>query len=104
MRLSLAATLALTLFLISITWAAREVPPSGSNLGSVTGGNFRKAYLILDQKCTSCHGVKVIEEALTAGKDMLQIQHRMERRGVVLNASEKSVLGIFWGSTPFKGK
>ena len=104
MRPSLAVTMALTLFIIPITWAAREVPPSGSNLGSVTGGNFRKAHLILDKKCTECHGTKVIEEALFAGKDMLQIQHRMERRGVVLNTSEKSVLGIFWGSTPFKEK
>lgn len=102
MKESLALALALTLFPIPILFAAWEVPPTGSNLASVAGGDFQKAHLILDKKCTFCHSAKRIEDALASGKDMLKIQHRMEQKGVALNANEKGVLGIFWDRTPLK--
>ena len=101
MKKRLILSLALILFPTFIL-AAQEIPPSGGNLGSVTGGNFNKAHLIIDKKCTSCHSAKVIEDALAAGKDMLQIQHRMEQRGARLNVGEKAVLGVFWEQTPLK--
>lgn len=102
LTLALAMTLALTLFSISTLRAAQEVPVSGTNLGSVTGGDFSTAHLIIDKKCTSCHTAKRIEEALAAGKNMMEIQHRMELKGVGLTPGETSVLGIFWKNTPLK--
>lgn len=98
----LVLTMALTLFYSTTLRAAQEVPDSGSNLGSVTGGEFKKAHLVLEKKCTSCHTDKRIEEALAAGKNMQEIQHRMELKGAKLNATERSVLGIFWKKTPLK--
>ena len=40
---------------------------------------------------------------MAAGKDMLQIQKQMEKKGVKLDSNEHEVLGIFWKQTPLKG-
>ncbi len=96
--------LALTLALCPLLIAAMEVPPTGRHLGSVTGGDFNEAHLVIDKRCTSCHSAKVIDEAIASGKDMLKIQHRMEQRGARLTVTEKSVLGVFWQGTPLKKK
>jgi uncharacterized membrane protein len=102
MKKALALTLLLTLFGLTTIKAAQEAPSSGRNLGSVTGGDFKKAHLVIDKKCTACHSAKRIEDALVAGKDMAKIQHQMEIKGVKLTADEHEVLGIFWKKTPLK--
>ena len=102
MRQSLILTLALALFCSTTLLAAQEAPTSGSNLGSVTGGDFGKAHFVIDNKCISCHTAQRIEEALAAGKSMQEIQQRMEQKGVKLSPNERSVLGIFWNETPLK--
>ena len=99
---TLTLTLALALFSSTTLQAADEAPPSGSHLGSITGGDFDKAHLIIDNKCISCHSATRIEEALAAGKSMQEIQRRMEQKGVMLSTNERSVLGIFWKETPLK--
>lgn len=93
---------ALTLFSVATIHAAQEVPPSGRDLGSVTGGEFKQAHLVIQKKCIVCHSEKVIEQAVAAGKDMQMIQERMERKGVKLSADERTVLGVFWHGTPLK--
>lgn len=98
--------LALALILTSVTslQAAQEIPPSGNKLGSVTGGVFKEAHLVIDNKCVSCHTSQRIEQALAAGKNMQEIQHRMEQKGVKLTANEQTVLGIFWKDSPLRKK
>lgn len=98
--------IALALIMISVTslQAAQDVPPSGSKLGSVTGGVFKEAHLVIDNKCVSCHTSQRIEQALAAGKNMQEIQHRMEQKGVKLTADEQTVLGIFWKDSPLRKK
>lgn len=95
-------TLALILASATLLQAAQEVPPSGTKLGSVTGGIFKEAHLVIDNKCVSCHSAQRIEQALAAGKDMRSIQHRMEQKGVKLTADEQTVLGIFWKDSPLR--
>ncbi len=98
--------IALALIMISVTslQAAQEAPPSGSKLGSVTGGVFKEAHLVIDNKCVSCHTSQRIEQALSAGENMQEIQHRMEQKGVKLTADEQTVLGIFWKDSPLRKK
>lgn len=96
------ALLALTLVSFTTPLGAQDVPPAGSRLGSVTGGDFQEAHLLIENKCTPCHSTGRIEEALSAGKEMQSIQHRMEQKGVSLKADEQMVLGIFWKQTPLK--
>ncbi|HBG06256.1 MAG: cytochrome C [Geobacteraceae bacterium GWC2_58_44] len=102
MRRTLIVTLALTLFSISTLRAAQQFPSSGSNLGSVTGGDFKRARLLIEKKCTACHTDQRIREALAAGRDMQTIQRQMEKKGVTLSADERTVLGVFWKQTPLK--
>lgn len=86
------------------SYAAQEIPSSGTNLGSVTGGVFEEAHIVIDNKCITCHSGQRIEEAISAGKDMQAIQKRMEQKGAKLSADEQSVLRIFWKETPLKPK
>jgi len=105
MRRSLILTLALTLLSVTSLRAAQEIPPAmGSNLASVTGGDFKNTHVLIEKKCTSCHTDQRIREALATGKDMQAIQLRMEQKGLSLTGEEKSVLGIFWQETPLKRK
>jgi hypothetical protein len=56
----------------------------------------KSAHGIIEKKCTSCHGEKVIDAALSSNKDMERIQKEMEKKGAKLNANESEVLGIYW--------
>ncbi|WP_224985103.1 cytochrome C [Geomonas agri] len=108
MKHRILVALMLTALSITSLYAAQEgpksAPTSGKNLGSVTGGVFKEAHLVIDKKCVSCHTAERIENAIAAGKDMQRIQHRMELKGVKLTANEQSVLGIFYKESPLKPK
>lgn len=89
----------------STAWAVELAPLSGSNLGKVTGGDFKKkAHSIIQKKCTTCHSEQVVKDAIAAGKDMQKIQKEMEKRGAVLSANDREVLGIYWNQSPLKEK
>jgi len=105
MRQKAVLTVALTLFSITTAWAVWETPkPSlfGSNLGAVTGGDFKKAHEVIDKKCVTCHTSERIDAALASGKDMQKIQLEMEKKGANLDSKEHEVLGIFWKQSPLK--
>lgn len=98
---------AMTVMAGSSLWAAQERPVSGSNLGSVDGGDFKMAHQIIGKKCVFCHKDNRIDAALAAHKDMNAIQRsmeqKMEQRGMRLTSREREVLGIYWKS-PLKEK
>jgi uncharacterized membrane protein len=101
------AVLAISIFCSSLTaaWAVWEAPPAGvtgTNLGAVTGGDFKKAREVINKKCVSCHSAERIDAAFLSGKNMLQIQQTMEKKGAKLDSKEHEVLGIFWKQTPLK--
>jgi len=74
-----------------------QEPHSGSNLGSVKGGDFNNtAQDVIAKRCTRCHSSAKIDAALKAGKDLGAIQKEMERKGAQLNSNEREVLGIYW--------
>lgn len=104
MQVKLKATISLTLLAATSLHAAQLPPPGGAKLGSVTGGVFKEAHLVIDNKCLKCHTSQRIEAALSAGKNMQMIQRRMEQKGVNLSADEQKVLGIFWKESPLKQK
>jgi uncharacterized membrane protein len=97
-----ALSLAIPLILTAPLWAAQDAPPSGSNLGNVVGGDYKKAHAIIQAKCTLCHTDKRIDAAMSANKDMARIVREMEKRGATLNANEREVLGIYWKQNPLK--
>ncbi|MDR3579865.1 MAG: cytochrome C [Oryzomonas sp.] len=102
MKLSQALSFAITIMFAAPLLAVQDVPPSGSNLGNVVGGDFKKAHAIIQAKCTLCHTDMRIDAALSANKDMAKIMLEMEKRGASLNANERDVLGIYWKLNPLK--
>lgn len=86
----------------SALWAFEDTRASGSNLGAVTGGSFKSAHQVIERRCTSCHTIKRIEDAIAAKKDMAAIEKRMMMKGAKLNQKEREVLGIYWKRDPLK--
>lgn len=93
-------TMNITAALFVVTLCATPLfalgPGSGANLGSVRGGDFRAAHAVIKKRCTGCHSDKLIDAALSAGKNMSFIQQEMEKKGAKLNTNERDVLGIYW--------
>jgi uncharacterized membrane protein len=102
MKLSQALLFVTTLVFAAPLLAAQDAPPSGSNLGNVIGGDFKKAHAIIQAKCTLCHTDERIDTALSANKDIAKILREMEKRGASLNDNEREVLGIYWKQNPLK--
>ena len=76
----------------------------GKNLGSVQGGDFKRARTVIATHCTRCHTSERIDAALKAGKDLGAIQKEMEQKGATLTTREREVLGIYWRQNPLKQK
>ena len=89
-------TVALCIVALSTPPLLALEPSSGTNLGSVQGGDFKAAHGIIEKKCTRCHSDKRIDAALSAGKNMSFIQQEMEKRGAKLSTNDRDVLGIYW--------
>jgi len=107
MKLSTNLSAALLVAVVSLgpARAVELAPLAGENLGKVTGGDFKKkAHAVLQKRCITCHTDQVIKDALAAGKDMRKIQAEMEKKGAILNANDREVLGIFWNQNPLKEK
>ena len=82
-----------------------QAAETGSNLGSVKGGDFSEPQAIISNKCTTCHTAQRIDAALAAKKDMVKIQQEMEKKGVTLSEKERDVMGIHWNQqSPLKQK
>lgn len=90
------AATAFTLFGLLCLATVAQSAEQRKNVGSVTGGDSKKAQTIINSKCTVCHSRDKIDVALSSGKDMSIIQKDMEKRGVHLSSKEREVLGIFW--------
>ena len=59
---------------------------------------------VIDEKCLICHNRKRIDDAVKERHDMEQILSLMEKKGVVLTESDRSVIGHFWQQKLFKEK
>jgi uncharacterized membrane protein len=108
MRQHAALAIVMTLCSITTAWALWEVPAPGApkaKLGAVSDGGTKKsaAQEVINKKCVTCHSSERIDAAMAAGKDMLKIQHVMEKKGALLDNKEHEVLGIFWKQSPRKG-
>jgi hypothetical protein len=57
---------------------------------------------VIDEKCLNCHNRKRIDDAVKERKDMEKVLSIMERQGVVLTESDRSVIGHFWQQKLFK--
>lgn len=53
---------------------------------------------ILSARCTSCHDLTLVEQAVRKNLPFATVADQMAQRGVVLSGHEQSVLGTFWGS------
>ncbi len=81
---SVVLLIAMTLLLISSSWAADLNDP-------------KEYQEIIKKRCTICHSQERIESAIKEGQDMNEILSKMMSMGANLTDQEQKVLGTFWG-------
>jgi len=59
---------------------------------------------VIDEKCLNCHNRKRIDDAVQDRKDMERVLSVMEKKGVALTESDRSVIGHFWQQKLFREK
>jgi hypothetical protein len=59
---------------------------------------------VIDEKCLNCHNRKRIDDAVQDRKDLEKVLSLMEKKGVSLTDSDRSVMGHFWQQKLFREK
>ena len=90
---------------LGVFWRAGETSapvtmPSGSTVTEDPLGEFRA---VLESRCTGCHNLDRVEEAMMQGRSIDDLVEMMRKRGAVITEADKDVLGTFWGN-PLKDK
>ena len=55
---------------------------------------------VLEARCTGCHSLDRIEQAISANRSFEPLAKMMLKRGAVLSEADHKVLGVFWGESP----
>ena len=58
---------------------------------------------VIEEKCLVCHNRQRIDNAIKDRRAVEGVLRGMEKKGVVLSTTERSVIGHFWGQNPFRG-
>ncbi len=74
--------------------------PSGRTVSEDPLGEFRA---VLENRCTGCHSLDRVEEAMMQGRSIDDLVEMMRKRGAIVTEADKDVLGTFWGN-PLKDK
>lgn len=90
---------------LGVFWTGRQLTPvapsnDGATVDSDPLGEYRA---ILERRCTGCHSLDRVEEAMMQGRSIDDLVDMMAKRGAIVTPAEKSVLGTFWGQ-PFRQK
>lgn len=59
---------------------------------------LREYRTVLDTRCTGCHSLEIVEKAMRDGRSIDDLVELMRKRGAVIPAADKKVLGTFWGN------
>lgn len=59
---------------------------------------------VIEEKCLVCHNRQRIDAAKKERKDIDRIMSRMEKKGVVVTAKERRVIGHFWQQKVYKDR
>ena len=63
-------------------------------------GEFRA---VLENRCTGCHTLDRVEDAMMQGRSIDDLVEMMRKRGAIVTKADKSIPGTFWGE-PLKTK
>lgn len=68
---------------------------SGRTVSKDPLGEFRA---VLDSRCTGCHTLDRVEEAMLQDRSIADLIEMMRQRGAIVTEADKNVLGTFWGN------
>lgn len=64
---------------------------------------LREYRTVLETRCTGCHSLEIVEKAMRDGRSIDDLVELMRKRGAIIPAADKKVLGTFWGN-PLKAE
>ena len=56
---------------------------------------------VLQSRCTGCHTLERVEQAMMEGRSLDELIEMMRKRGAIVTEADKNALDPFWGS-PYK--
>lgn len=59
---------------------------------------LREYRAVLERRCTGCHSLEIVEKAMRDGRSIDDLVELMRKRGAIVPAADKKVLGTFWGN------
>ncbi len=84
---------------LGVFWTSVQV----STQAVATDDPLREYRSVLETRCTGCHSLEIVEKAMRAGPSIDDLVELMRKRGAVIPAADKKVLGTFWGN-PLKSE
>ena len=73
-------------------------PQPGRTVAADSLGVYRA---VLQSRCTGCHSLAKVEEAMAEGRSLDDLIEMMRKRGAIISEAEKNALAPYWGS-PYK--
>ncbi|SHJ20109.1 hypothetical protein SAMN02745165_01790 [Malonomonas rubra DSM 5091] len=81
---------------MGVFWNADNKPQTTAEPASPQDP-LREYRAVLQQRCTGCHSLAIVEKALAEGRSIEGIIEDMRKRGAIITPADKKVLGTFWG-------
>jgi len=90
---------------LGVFWAGAPRTPAamGPKEKPIAEDPLGEYRAVLENRCTRCHSLDRVEEAMKKGRSLDDLLEMMEKRGAIVSEADKSVLGTFWGQ-PFRQK
>ena len=90
---------------LGVFWRSEKNPqqPKKQIAKTVTEDPLGEFRAVLESRCTGCHSLERVEEAMVQGRSLDDLVEMMRKRGAIITEADKNALAPFWGS-PYKEK
>ena len=88
---------------MGVFWRAGKDAAAPEMKRSSSPDPLREYRAVLQQRCTGCHSLEIVDKAMAEGRDINDLIELMAQRGAVIPEADRGVLGTFWGN-PLKEK
>lgn len=86
---------------LGVFWRGKQQQPAPTE--TVTADPLGQYRAVLENRCTGCHGLELVEAAMAQGRPLDDLIELMRKRGAIITEADKNALEPFWGS-PYKEK
>lgn len=82
---------------MGVFWMENSPEPKKLTMPKKKDDPLAEYRSVLQARCTGCHTLDRVEQAMRENKSFDTLSRMMLQRGAVLNEADRKVLGTFWG-------